>query len=308
VSARTPALYEVDIDHTRAQPVRHDVHHRSYLWFVDLDELPDHGPLARFEARDHLGDSRRTLRENVDAYLAEHGVDLDGGRITMLANARSLGYVFNPLSLYWCHDRQGSTVCVIAEVHNTYRQRHCYLLRPDEAGRAETVKEFYVSPFYPVDGHYRMSVPEPSDRLAITITLHRPGARPFASSVRGMRRSASRRAVLATALRHPFETWLVRAAITAHGLRLWRQGLPVQPRPAHPSPPRRVAPGTVADRLGQLLTDVAEVELPVRLRAWDGSQTGPERAPVLLIHSRRALRRLLWAPGELGLARAYVTG
>ena len=93
--------------HVRAAPVRHDVRHRSYLWFVDLDDLPrlPRAALARFEARDHVGDPAGTLRANLDAFLAEHGIDLHGGQITMLTNARSFGYVFNPLALYWCHDR-----------------------------------------------------------------------------------------------------------------------------------------------------------------------------------------------------------
>ena len=82
-------------------------------------------------------------RQNVDGFLAENGIDLHGGPITMLANApQPLGYVFNPLSLFWCHDRPGAPVCVIAEVHNTYGQRHRYLLHPDDArsrGRREAV-------------------------------------------------------------------------------------------------------------------------------------------------------------------------
>jgi DUF1365 family protein len=238
----TARLYEVEVRHTRSEPVRHDVRHRSYQWFVDLDDLPrlprGLGRLARFESRDHLGDPTRSLRENVEDYLATHGIDLSGGRITMLTNARSLGYVFNPLTLYWCHDPSGEVVCVIAEVHNTYRQRHRYLLRPDDAGRAEAEKLFYVSPFYPVDGFYRMSLPEPGDRLAVTVSLHRPGARPFTASVRGTARPATPRAVAAITLRRPFETWAIRALITAHGIRLWRKGLPVQPRPPCPSPYR----------------------------------------------------------------------
>lgn len=229
-------LFDVDIAHVRAEPVRHEVRHRGYLWFVDLDELP-RPPLvlrglARFEARDHLGDPRRTIRANVEEYLAGHGIDLRGGRVTMLANARSAGYVFNPLSLFWCHDPDGKVVCVVAEVHNTYGQAHCYLLRPDAAGRAEAAKALYVSPFYPVDGFYRMSVPEPDERLAVTVTLHRPNSRPFTASVRGSGRPATTRALLATVARRPLETWRVRAAITRNGIGLWRKGLPVVPRVA----------------------------------------------------------------------------
>ena len=311
------SLYEVDIAHVRAEPVRHDVRHSSYLWFVDVDDLPRHGVLARFRAQDHVGDPAGSIRGNVEHYLAENGIELDGGRITMLTNARSLGYVFNPLTLYWCHDPSGAVVAVVAEVHNTYAQRHRYLLRPDDAGRVDATKQFYVSPFYPVDGYYRMSLPEPGETLAITMSLHRPDSRPFTASVRGVRRPATRRAVLATALRHPFETWTVRALITAHGIRLWRKGLPVQPRPPHPDPHAIDQPGrqatvsrknSVADRLARIVHDTAGIELPVRVRAWDGSEAGPADGPVLVIRSRRALRRLLWAPGELGLARAYVTG
>ena len=229
-----PSLYEVEIRHTRPEPVRHDVRTTGYQWFVDVDDLPRPTRLARFDASDHLGDPDRSIRENVEAFLAERGVRPPGGRITMLTNARSLGYVFNPLTLYWCADRGGAVACVVAEVHNTYGQSHCYLLRPDDAGRAEVAKEFYVSPFYPVDGYYRMSVPEPGDRLAITVALHRPGARPFTASVRGARIAATRRAVLRAAVRHPLATYRVRAQITRHGIALWRKGIPIQPRPAEP--------------------------------------------------------------------------
>jgi cyclopropane fatty-acyl-phospholipid synthase-like methyltransferase/DUF1365 family protein len=312
-----PSLYRTEVRHVRAEPVRHEVRHRGYTWYVDLDALPDHGVLARFDSRDHVGDPDRSLRANLDDYLADVGIDLHGGRITMLAKARSLGYVFNPLTLYWCHDLGETPVCVVAEVHNTYGERHRYLLRTDDAGRADVEKEFYVSPFYPVDGYYRMSVPEPGNRLAVTVSLHRPGQRPFTATVRGVRRDATRRAVLATAVRHPLETVLVRALITAHGLRLWSKGLPVQPRPSdarisarHRSPEARM-PRTTADRLTELVqraVGLAPGDLPVRIRAWDGSEAGPADGPVLVLRSRRALRRLLWAPGELGLARAYVTG
>ena len=148
--------------------------YRSYLWLVDLDHLPRVPGLARFRARDHLGDPRASIRANLDRFLAARGVDLGGGRVTMLAHARVLGYVFNPLTVYWCHRPDGTLACVVAEVHNTYRQRHAYLLHTDERGRAEVPKEFYVSPFYPVDGCYRMSLPEPDATLALSVRLDRP--------------------------------------------------------------------------------------------------------------------------------------
>jgi uncharacterized protein len=232
-------LYECQIRHLRTAPLANAFCYRSYQWLVDIDDLPSLPPwlrpLASFRAADHLGDPARTIRANVDSFLAGNGVDLAGGRIHMLASARVLGYVFNPLSVYWCHHADGSVACVIAEVHNTYGERHCYLLRTDPGGRAEADKAFYVSPFNPVDGRYHMSLPEPGHRLALTVTLHRPGGPPFVASVRGMRRPATARALLRLAVRHPWPTASATVRIHVQGIRLWRRGLPVQQRPAHHS-------------------------------------------------------------------------
>jgi DUF1365 family protein len=135
-----PRLYRTRVTHGRTERVHHGFAYRHATWLVDLDELPRLPRLlravARFDARDHLGDPRATIRDNVDAYLAANDIDLAGGSILMLATPRSLGHAFNPLTVYWCHDRVGALRCVVAEVHNTYGERHCYLLRPDADGRA----------------------------------------------------------------------------------------------------------------------------------------------------------------------------
>ncbi|MGA3154194.1 MAG: DUF1365 domain-containing protein [Streptosporangiaceae bacterium] len=234
----TAAIYECAVTHVRAAPLRNSFTYRMYQWLVDLDDLPGLPswlrPLASFHAADHLGNPGRSIRENVDRYLAASGIDLHGGKVMMLTQARVLGYVFNPLTVYWCRDGSGDPACVIAEVHNTYHQRHCYLLRTDARGRAQVPKEFYVSPFYPVDGDYQMSLPEPGQRLALTIALHRPAAPPFVASVRGVRREATPAQLLASAARHPWSTAAVTGRIHAQGLKLYARGLRVAPRPAHP--------------------------------------------------------------------------
>jgi uncharacterized protein len=231
------ALYDVEVRHVRHAALHRDFRHRVYLWLVDLDALPELPrwlrPFARFEARDHLGDPGRTIRENLDAWLAGHGVDLAGGRVLMLANARTLGHVFNPISVYWCHHRDGALACVVAEVHNTYRGRHCYLLRTDDAGRARADKDFYVSPFLAVAGEYAMRLPQPDDRLALSIALRQDGRTALTATLVGSRRPATPAALARTLLRVPFVTHRTSALIRVHGIVLWLRRLPVVPRPVH---------------------------------------------------------------------------
>ncbi|GGY51381.1 DUF1365 domain-containing protein [Streptomyces omiyaensis] len=230
-----PALYETEIAHTRTTPFSYALRHRTYMWLVDVDELPvlprALRPLARFDPRDHFDGHAPTLRAGLDACLAAHGVRDADGPALMLTHARVLGHVFNPLTVYWCHDRAGRPVCVVAEVHNTYGGRHTYLLRPDGRGRAEAAKAFYVSPFLDVEGAYRMRLPLPGDRLDLTVQLrHSDGTRPLTATVRGTHRPARPGTLLAAALRHPWSTAAVSLGIRRHGVRLWLKGLRVRPR------------------------------------------------------------------------------
>jgi DUF1365 family protein len=173
--------------------------------------------IARFERSDHC---------DVRSLLTEHGLTAD--RILMLAMPRTLGYVFNPISVFWCYDAAEMRIAVVAEVHNTYGERHTYLLRPDVTGRSKVVKEFYVSPFYPVDGHYDIRVSEPGPFLSVSVTLHRDGGDLFVASLRGERRVASRRGMLRSSLLHP--AMRIALLIRWQAVRLWARGLKVQPR------------------------------------------------------------------------------
>jgi len=237
VSAATaPRLYATSIRHVRSEPVHSDFEHRSYSWLVDLDALPQLGllgRLARFEGRDHLGAAERSLRENLDAFLLTHGLDLAGGRILMLANARVLGYVFNPISVFWCHRADGGLECVVVEVHNTYGERHAYLVHTDELGRARTEKSLYVSPFNDVDGSYDLLLPEPDDQVRVSVVLRREGRPPFVAVLTGRARAASPAYVLRLAVTQPLEPLAVMAKIRWHGIRLWLRRLPIRPRPTH---------------------------------------------------------------------------
>ncbi len=230
-----PGRFLTTIRHTRRTPFRRTFEHSSTFWLVDLDDLPDHGFQARFEARDHFGDAAATIRANVETLLADSGIALQSGesrgRIMMAAHPRSLGHCFNPISVFWCFDDAGVQKAVVVEVHNTYGDRHAYVVHPDQQGRARTDKAMYVSPFHGVDGFYDVAVPIPTDRLQIAVTLRdhdadRGGAAAFSASLTGTRTDISLRRTLGSALRDS-------ALIRIHGIWLWARRLPIRPRPTH---------------------------------------------------------------------------
>lgn len=235
-----PAVVTTRITHSRTTPVTRRFRYRSSSWLVDVDELPRlRRPLRRvadFRAADHFPESYRpgqTLRQRLDEHLTAAGLTPPGGRVVMLASPRVVGFVFNPISVFWCYHPGGDLALVVAEVHNTYGQRHCYLLSTDERGDATVDKDFYVSPFNDVSGRYRLHFPEPrpDGRVAVSVTLHRPGHDPFVASLIGIAQPATSRRVIATQLRSPLAPLVVAVRIRWQGLRLWLQRLPIQNRP-----------------------------------------------------------------------------
>ena len=233
----TPAIYRTTITHSRQEPVRHSFEYRSYSWYVDVDDLPRLPwwlrPFARFRASDHFSDPvQGTLRERLDTFFTDRGLAVPEGRITALLQARVLGYVFNPLSVFWCHDRDGLLRHVIAEVHNTYGERHAYLLPPADLP-VVTAKEFYVSPFNQVDGYYLVQAPRPDSEVDITVALHRdrrPAFPEFTANMRGERRPATTREIAIMQVISPLAPLLVAVRIRIQGIKLWLRRVPVVPR------------------------------------------------------------------------------
>ncbi len=221
-----PALYEVTIGHVRRAPVKNAFRYRSFMWCFDAAHPPRlPGPLrllGRYEAADHL---------DVVSPLRERGVDV--ARVVVLTNLRLLGYVFNPITVYWCYAPDGRLAASVAEVHNTYGGRVAYEMFPtDESCRidAEVSKRMYVSPFHPVDGSYRIRVSPPGDTVTVSVELDRPGSPPFRAAMAGRRRPATLLNVVLSCVRYPLGPVRVRALIQWQGIRLWLKGLEVQPR------------------------------------------------------------------------------
>lgn len=228
--------YLTSVRHIRTGPVVNDFRYRGIAWLIDLDgtdPLPRWlSPIIAFRARDHLGGRGASWRDNVIAYAATEGITVGDGPIRAMSGARTMGYAFDPITLYWCFDRAGSLTCVIAEVRNTYGDRHVYLVRPDDRGSARADKAMYVSPFNDVTGYYQLSLPPPAPDLDVRIVLHRDGQPPFVTTWAGAP-ATSRPALLLALLRAPLSAQLVTARIHWQGVKLWLRRLPIVARPQH---------------------------------------------------------------------------
>jgi DUF1365 family protein len=220
-SRHVPGLYVGEVSHTRRVPIANHFRYRASYWLVDYDELPRPtgivSRLARFERCDH---------SDIRAVLGEHGVSAE--RIFMFAMSRTFGYVFNPISVFWCYSASGELVAVVADVHNTYGGRHAYFLQPDPDGISTVEKTMYVSPFYPVDGRYDIRVGEPGATISLSVTLRRENESPFVARLHAVRRPASIGNVMRASLTH--SSFRVAVLIRWQAVRLWLRGLKVQPR------------------------------------------------------------------------------
>lgn len=234
---RLPALVEGEVVHTRRTPMHRRFTNHVYQWLVDLDELPRmRRPLRSFSsflASDHIGDPNRSIRANIENFCAANGTDIAGQQILMLANARVFGHTFDPLSVFWVIAPDRTVTCIIAEVHNTYGERHAYLLTPDAEGRAQTDKEFYVSPFFTVEGGYDLQFRLGPDVVSSSVILRQGGDAVFSATFRGTPVPATPSRLTRLLVKMPFLTHRISLLIRIQGVWLWLRRLPVVPRPPH---------------------------------------------------------------------------
>ncbi len=246
------ALYHGWLDHRRLVPRRHAFRYRLFMAYLDLGELDEvfrgrwlwstrRAALARFDRGDHFGDSTQPLGEAVRTLVAARTGRRPEGPIRLLTHLRYFGYVFNPVSFYYCFDAADRTVeAVVAEVNNTpWGERHCYVLRQDRPGaedlRARSAKAMHVSPFHPMALRYDWQLGTPGETLSVHMTLRsdEPGDAPVFGATLALRHVPITGASLAgTLLQFPWMTAKVIAAIHWEALRLWLKGTPVHDHPA----------------------------------------------------------------------------
>ena len=243
-------LYDGAVTHRRLTPRKHALRYRMFWLLLDLDELEGLAARLRwfsegrlnlfsFEARDHLEGSDQPLRRQVEAHLWRAGIDLGGGPIRVLCVPRILGYAFNPLSVWFCHRRDGSIAAMIYEVNNTIGQRHSYLI-PVEAGRVGAIeqsceKRFYVSPFMDMGLTYDFRIEAPGEAVAVGVNARNEAGLVIATRFAGNRRELTDVVLVKAFLSHPFLALKIVAGIHWEALRIWLKGVPFRSPPASPA-------------------------------------------------------------------------
>lgn len=241
-------IYKGRVNHSRKNPRQHEFSYSLFMMYVDLDELPtlfrpyglwnaEKSAIASFKRKDHYGDTSKTLKDSIRELVLEKTGDRIAGPIRLLTHFRYFGYIFNPLSLYYCFDQHDRHVeYVVAEVTNTpWKEMHCYVLpnvQPENTFiRASHKKEFHVSPFMGMNMEYRWKLGIPGKLLNVEIENWEDNDKVFSANI-AMQRKAINRSSLGQVLTHyPFMTLKVTSAIHFEALKLWSKGVSYVPHP-----------------------------------------------------------------------------
>lgn len=327
----TSLLYRGHVEHRRLHPTRHQLQYDLYVYALDLAELEQLDrrlPLFGYNRRrpvslrdcDYLDGSARPIRQKlldlVDPQLPAAQID----KIVMVTACRYLGYIFNPVNLYYCYAADGRLLGNVAEVNNTFGERHVYVLgphngsAPEYPARYEAEKAFHVSPFNTIAGRYQFSFGDIRRELDIHIDLHRPEGPILQAHLQGRPAALTPFTHLATVLRHPIMPHLTVPRIYREAFKLrFQRGLTYIPKPVPRSAMtiKRNPPTVLQRRCRQLvlayLQRTREGSLHLTLPDGKALRCGASGQPraALRINDHRFFSRVV-INGDIGFGEAFM--
>ncbi|BCG86093.1 DUF1365 domain-containing protein [Mesorhizobium sp. 113-3-9] len=244
-------LYPGEVMHARLKPFGHRFVYRVFSLLVDIDRLPELGRMtwllgvnrpgpASFRESDHVGIPGETLRVFADRLLADAGLGKPAARVLLLAYPRIFGYVFNPISVYFCYDEAGALIALIYAVRNTFGGRHFYVapIMCGELGpggvRQTKAKLFHVSPFIGMDARYHFRILPPGRAVRLRIHETENGEPLLSATFAGSARPLATLNLCACLIKFPLMTLKIIFGIHWEALKLWLKGARFHPSPETP--------------------------------------------------------------------------
>ena len=232
-------IYLGSVIHERQRPRFHRLKYNVFSLLLDLDEFSDapgkykflaYNRRALFSVRDEDHGDTKGIRKWVEERLRLAGLEIAADRIMILCYPRILGYVFNPLTVYFCYGPDGELRAIIYEVHNTFRERHSYVLpvEPDMEGiiKQRCSKEFYVSPFVPMECTYEFRIKPPGKEVSVVIREDDDDGLLLAATFSGRHIPLTDINLFKAAICYPLMTIKVIIGIHIEALRLFFKGAP----------------------------------------------------------------------------------
>ena len=248
--ALSNALLRAQVTHARHSPKPHAFRYGVYYLCFGLSDLPrlanrllslDRFNLFSFYERDHGAKDGSSNEAWIRGILREWDIPHADGQIVLQTLPRILGYVFNPVSFWFCLDESGRLRAVLSEVCNTFGERHCYISFHDDRrpihqdDRLTSQKLFHVSPFMDVRGHYQFRFAYREDATGVWIDYYDNGTLMLATSVTGRREPLTTRRLLYYFFRYPLVTFKVIGLIHFEALRLLLKGMRYRAKPIPPT-------------------------------------------------------------------------
>ncbi len=229
-------IYNGEVNHTRFKPVKHFLNYKTFSLFIDLDEIEQldksisifsHNKfnIFSFYNKDHGDRDGKCLKKWVISNLQKYKIEGNISKIKILCYPRIFGYVFNPLSIFYCYEND-KLKSIFYEVKNTFNEQHTYIfkIKDGEEIKQKCKKKFYVSPFMDMETFYNFKLIDPNQRLSVMIKQTDAEGTVLTATQTGYKKEFNFKQLLINFFRYPLMTLKIISSIHFEALLLWKKG------------------------------------------------------------------------------------